>query len=495
MRRKDESVNLWALFDIPGIDQGGVSSYLHSILQKCSEWFGASVASVFVADEQGKIRCQAAIGVQISEEATIEEGKGIAGSALLHGAAMLVEDPAQNPLIANQVKRTREDIGSAMVIPLISNGRKLGVLNLAKAISDHPFNEKDLARANTLASHISLAVANWRMIGELQNAHEQVRSVFNLLGVAVFVVQDGHIIKRNPEAERLVGNLSFNELLKDLPESLSKGIESTVKQAELFQKVKIQLAHQDTHWTVSAAPMPTWGVVLMIEDVSHTVHNTQELSRVKRLAEIGQMSAAIAHEIRNPLTGIRSAAQMIAIAPEQGEAIAEMIEEEVLKLNELCTQFLDFARPTDLILTKTNLSEIAERLASVHAQEFESAGVKLITETAPSNFARLDRNKLEQVMRNLLLNALQASEPGGTVVLKTNQEGFLVQDDGHGMDFETMSKLFMPFFTTKAKGTGLGLSTCRKIVEAHGGTIQVHSEVGKGTQFSVRFADNSEVAA
>jgi signal transduction histidine kinase len=493
--RHDESLNLWTLFDIPSIEEGGVQAYLNTILVKCAEWFGASIASIFVADEQGIIRCQAAIGTAITREAIIEPGRGIAGSALQHGIAMLVEDPRQNPLLAGQVEQRRHEIGSAMVIPLVSSGRKLGVLNLAKQTTDQPFDEDDLTKANTLAHHISLAVANWRLIGEIQSAHDQIRSVFNLLGVAVFVIRNSHVVKRNPEAERLVGRGQYYDILASLPRSLAEGVDQAVHEAEQFQRMKVQAQHEDITWTISSAPLPDGGVVLMIEDVSSTVKTTQELSRVKRLAEIGQMTAAIAHEIRNPLTGIRSAAQMVAIAPEQAEELAQMIEEEALKLNDLCSQFLDFAKPAELVLSQADLASIAQRLAAVHAQDFDQAQIKLVVEANESNHGRMDRNQMEQVMRNLLLNALQATSIRGTVTLKTYPNGFEVVDTGHGMDDETVQKLFMPFFTTKPKGTGLGLSTCRKIVEAHEGVIEVQSELGKGSRFRVQFANNREVAA
>ncbi|HLO98791.1 MAG TPA: GAF domain-containing protein, partial [Fimbriimonas sp.] len=167
--QKTVSPDIWELFDIPNIEQGGVGSYLTAILTRCSELFSAPVASVFVADRSGHIRCQAAIGTTISPTTTLSEGVGIAGTALLHGKAMLVNDPATNPIIAPQVTAKRTELGSAMVVPLITNGRKLGVLNLARNISAPAFNKTDLAKANTLAHHISLAVANWRLIEEIRS--------------------------------------------------------------------------------------------------------------------------------------------------------------------------------------------------------------------------------------------------------------------------------------------------------------------------------------
>lgn len=492
---KSESLNIWDLFDIPTIEEGGVEAYLKTILLRCAGWFEAKTASVFVAESDGFIRCQASIGTTISKDAIITEGQGIGGSALLHGVAMIVEDPNDNPLIANQNRERRGDIGSAMVIPLISNGRKLGVLNLARNVKDLAFSEEDLAKANTLAANISLAVANWRMIGEIKSAHDQITTVFDLLSVAVLAIDKGEIQQRNHEADRLFGRLSYKGILMNLPRVFADAVNEAIVQAEAGNHYKHQKQNEETSWMISSSPLPEGGVLLMVEDITSTVQGTQELSRVRRLAEIGQMTAAIAHEIRNPLTGIRSAAQMIADAPEQAEELSQMIEDEAVKLNDLCNQFLEFAKPAEPVFSVGDLQVIAERLAAVHSQEFEDAGVILTTEGAQHSLVSIDKNQVEQVMRNLLINALQATSRGGRVNIRTFENGFEVSDTGEGMSDEILNQLYMPFFTTKPKGTGLGLSNCRKIIEAHGGKIDVQSIPERGSRFWVQFADHLRIAA
>ena len=495
MADRTESLNIWDLFDIPSIEEGGVEAYLKTILLRCSGWFAAKAASVFVAEADGVIRCQASMGTSISRKATIIEGKGIAGSALFHGVAMLVEDPKDNPLIADQIRERRNDIGSAMVIPLISNGRKLGVLNLARNVNDKPFNQEDLTKANTLASNISLAVANWRMIGEIKSAHDQISTVFDLLNVAVLAIENQEIQQRNHEADRLFGRLSYKGILMNLPSAFADGVNEAMVQGEAGNTYHGQKQNDDVTWMINSSPLPNGGVLLMVEDITRTVKATQELSRVRRLAEIGQMTAAIAHEIRNPLTGIRSAAQMIALAPEQCEELAKMIDDEAVKLNDLCNQFLEFAKPAEPVFSVGDLNVIAERLAAVHAHEFEEASVALTIEGPQQSLVSVDKNQIEQVMRNLLINALHTCSRGGTVNIRTFENGFEVSDTGAGMNDEILNQLFMPFFTTKPKGTGLGLSNCRKIVEAHGGKIDVQSFPGRGSRFWVQFADHLRIAA
>jgi signal transduction histidine kinase len=171
-----------------------------------------------------------------------------------------------------------------------------------------------------------------------------------------------------------------------------------------------------------------------------------------------------------------------------------MVEEEAMKLSELCNQFLDFARPIEPNFGAVDLFVIATKLRDVHQHEFWEASVelKILGNGTP---VLGDRHQIERVMQNMMLNALQATNSGGCVSIQILPKGFCVSDSGSGMDIDTMSKLFQPFFTSKPKGTGLGLSNCQKIVSAHGGVIVVDSKVGEGSSFRVQFADNYVEAA
>ena len=224
--------------------------------------------------------------------------------------------------------------------------------------------------------------------------------------------------------------------------------------------------------------------------IALAVHNAKlfasgrEYDRLKRLAEVGQMTAAIAHEIRNPLTGILGAAKMIQEAPELTEEMANIIELETMKLNLLCDEFLDFARPIRLEPEDEDLGEVVRTTTSLLETAFEEASVGLLV-TAVNLRKSVDRRRIEQVLRNLVLNALQATPKGGTVWVDVFDWGFSVRDTGAGMSEEQQANLFSPFFTTKSNGTGLGLSIVKKIVQAHGGHISVTSALGSGTTFEV----------
>lgn len=489
--QNDSGREFWSLFDISVADAGGIEAYLHAITERSASIFKASGASIFLREADREVyRLSAVFGPNGPRPDTeIHEGEGIAGKAIQHDSPLLVVDPQDHALLAQQQVRRRKNVGSAMVIPLTVSGFTHGVLNVTRSEHEGTFSEKDLTYGKALGSQVALAISNYRLVLELRQAHDQLKAVFECVGVPIFLIDQDGIRKRNFEAERLVGDIAWG----DLREAIGPGLWSPLQEAVdlAFQgrtcRKKASTEDGDVTWSIVAAPMPDGGVTLAIEDVTETVRALGEVGRLKRLAEMGQMTAAIAHEIRNPLTGIRTAAQMIPLAPEQGTELAGMIDDEVGKLSNLCTQFLDFSKPIHPNLDGTKLNELVAQIVDFHRPEFDAAGVSLELEDLGTCLNRYDSTLFSSAIRNLLLNALQATEKGGRVLVTVGTDGFSITDTGHGMSPETLDRLFTPFFTTKAKGTGLGLSTVRKVVDAHGAQILAESQIGLGTTFFIQF--------
>jgi signal transduction histidine kinase len=177
---------------------------------------------------------------------------------------------------------------------------------------------------------------------------------------------------------------------------------------------------------------------------------------------------------------------MLIECPEQVSEWAQIIDDEVLRLNNLCEDFLEFARPLSLDMKPARLTDLVKKVVKLETRVAKDAGIELIVE-GPDTTSEIymDPARVQQVLRNLLRNAIQACEPGDTCTLRIRNNAFEVEDTGCGMSERTLKNLFVPFYTTKPKGTGLGLSTSRKIVEAHGGSLEVDTEQGRGTKFVV----------
>ncbi|MFQ5657218.1 MAG: ATP-binding protein [Candidatus Methylomirabilales bacterium] len=244
------------------------------------------------------------------------------------------------------------------------------------------------------------------------------------------------------------------------------------------------------------------GVIVVIRDLSEIKELQTELRRKDRFAAIGQVVAGVAHEIRNPLFGITSVAQILKremdFTPEHRELVEAMLS-ETRRLNALVSDLLLFGRPSPLEKGPTDLHQLLEASSQLYAGEMHDRSIHLHKAYDPHLPPLLaDSDKLKQVILNLLKNALEATPSGGTVTVgtrvhksegrgKEDQVEMFVSDTGPGIPPKDQDRIFDLFFTTKPRGAGLGLPICRRIVEDHGGTMTVESQPGQGTTLTVQF--------
>ena len=228
----------------------------------------------------------------------------------------------------------------------------------------------------------------------------------------------------------------------------------------------------------------------------------EAVRRSDRLAALGQLTAGLAHELRNPLGTIKASAEMLektlAAENEVAREVAGFISTEVDRTNSLVTRFLQFARPLQIRRETADLGQVLDRAIGLASREAPE-GIAIYKAYAPEipPFP-LDAELMERVFYNLVLNAAQASPPRGAVTVKTRASGrfvdVLVIDRGSGIDHNHIPQIFNPFFTTKKDGVGLGLAIVAKIVDEHGGKIAVESEPGKGSIFCVTLPMNPEIS-
>ena len=221
--------------------------------------------------------------------------------------------------------------------------------------------------------------------------------------------------------------------------------------------------------------------------------NFEQMKRAERLSALGQLSAGLAHEIRNPLASIAGAAGILQRNPraERKEAeCVEIISKECQRLNGLLTQFLDFARPRTPEYQTTDLGAVIDSVLELAAHAAGSGRVILREKVAPNLPAiECDPELMKQVLLNLMINAIQATPGSGEVSVSAGlvKERILIEvrDQGCGVSMADRDRIFDPFFTTKVSGTGLGLSVTHQIVEQHGGILTAEANADRGMTFSV----------
>jgi signal transduction histidine kinase len=249
-------------------------------------------------------------------------------------------------------------------------------------------------------------------------------------------------------------------------------------------------------------------MVLIFFALLYVVHNAEEIIQkraaeqkeledqlhlAERLAALGQMVAGVSHEIKNPLGIIQSTAELLNgmnQADEKQKRLSLVIKEESIRLNNIVTEFLDFARPYELNIQECRLDEIIKKNILFLEQELDKKGIKVKDNFEGRDLTiHADPERLYRVFMNLVINSIHAIKDSGEINISVDEEknGYIVKikDTGAGISKENLKKIFNPFFTTKEKGSGLGLSIVRNIIEGHEGTISIESDEGAGTQVAI----------
>ena len=232
------------------------------------------------------------------------------------------------------------------------------------------------------------------------------------------------------------------------------------------------------------------GTVKVFQDLREIEALREQVRHKDRLAAIGEMAATVAHEIRNPLGGIRGFAALLARDIPADDPRARLVDKVLAgtkDLDRVVSELLEYTRPLHLRTRATRCSDLVD--AALGYVDLTGREITVECDVDPSMAAQVDPDKMRQVLLNILLNAVQSISGSGTINIACTRLERLVQvsvrDTGCGMTPEQLKSVFSPFFTTKEKGTGLGLAVAEKIVEAHGGSIEAVSEPGMGSVFHI----------
>jgi two-component system NtrC family sensor kinase len=397
---------------------------------------------------------------------------------------------------------------SSISVPLRTRGKVLGLLNLTTR-KERIFTEHECDLLRALANQVAMAIENAQLFQKVKSMIE------SMVEGVILLDSDYHIAIINPAARALLKLLNKRAKLNSLTKVGKIKITEIVQHSQNTKPYKTPieiLTEDDPHKVISVSSSEVRGLngehtgyVVVLQDVTELYNAQEQLYLASRLASIGELASGIAHEINNPLTSILGFAQLM-LMDETNEEIRynlQKIYDEGVRTKNIVNNLLGFARHHKGKREIVNLNSLIRNVINLFGKQLELYNIELsldLGEELPLIYA--DPGQLQQVILNIIQNAYDVilhNKKGSSIRVTTkptrNQYVRIeIQDDGPGMSQEVKKKIFNPFFTTKdvGEGTGLGLSICHKIIQSHGGTISVRSQLNKGATFIIDLPAHNE---
>jgi PAS domain S-box-containing protein len=495
---------------------------LNRILHLSRDLLGFENAIIRLLDaSKTRLLTAASYGYEESAAAVqIPVGSGVMGRAAANNEPILVADVDLDPDYIQGISGAR----SELAVPLMVENRTIGVFNV-ESCRPNAFTEVDIAPLMTLAGLAAAAIENHRLYQNLAHANEANRELNQLntrilqsVDLGIYTIDNYfRITSWNRQMERSSGVDSTEAIGQNLLELFPLLIQEGF--AEALQQVltagspeNMRLSHrtlrgdqriQKRRITPLKDANKVTGVLVVVEDITEFRKLLDQTIQSEKLAEIGRLSASIAHEVNNPLSVIAYAVQLLQREETCSESQREMtsrIETEVERLKSLTGGLLSFSRRDTGPRQLTNLRELFEQVLLLIRYELTRKSIQLREDYSPIPAIWVDANQLKQVFINLLMNAAQALDQEGEISIHLvelkDQIEIRIRDNGPGVPNALTEKIFEPFVTTKkeGEGTGLGLYLCRSIIHEHGGVIQLEQSTQPGACFVIRLPIVSEAA-
>lgn len=431
------------------------------------------------------------------------------------------------------VRHTIAELDLTYYLPCNVRGRTIACLGVSRTDEGDFLSSDDLELLTTLTGYVGIAVENARLYSSLQqkvDEYERLKefgeNIVESINVGILAADlHDRIESWNSQIERLTGiarEYAVGRTLSELfPQELCDRFHEVKGQTGIHNIYKVAwkpnlittngngnghvrvASRQEVIVNIAVAPLVSReldeiGRLIIFDDITDRSELERRLLQADKLSSIGLLAAGVAHEVNTPLAVISTYAQMLAkqvSEDDQKSRLLEKIAKQTFRASEIVNSLLNFSRTSAGEFADVDLNRVVEETVSLVQHQIERAHVRIdmkLESDLPS--IRGNSGKLQQVFLNLVLNARDAMEgSGGALTIRTSSDSSTarveVTDTGQGIAAENLARIYDPFFTTKVarKGTGLGLSVTYGIVQEHGGSIEVNSQVGRGTTFQLEF--------
>jgi two-component system, sporulation sensor kinase E len=340
----------------------------------------------------------------------------------------------------------------------------------------------------------------------LEESKQQYKSLFEYSPDIVYMFDlNGHFINLNPQFEIITGykpeevyGKLFTYVVPKHYHETAKNYFTKVKSDREPQMYELEIQHKNGDYiTLQCTSLPIivdgmmTGIIGYGKDITSLRQAEERLRRTEKLTVVGELSASVAHEIRNPLTSLKGFVQLLQVEDPKHQFYYQIMHDELNRINHIVSELLLLAKPQEVKFSHANLHKILTDVLSLLNTEATLNDIQIDFSSSVSEFwIECEPNQLKQLFINIIKNAMEASSKGGIVTIRLDQLkdehiSITIQDKGCGISKEFLERIGEPFYSSKEKGTGLGLTVSYKIVQSHDGTIRFESEQNEGTTVTI----------